>query len=250
MLTVNKLIPGARGLAGVLIKRAATVELDWDVRQKSRFDATDSQGRTLGVFLPRGTVVRGGDALVAEDGSLIVAKAAPQPVLVVTPCATHGSPFDLVRAAYHLGNRHVALELQPDHLKLEPDHVLADMLRAMHLIVREQQAGFEPEGGAYAAGGHGHHDHGHGHGHGHGHDHDHDHGNDHGHDHAHEHAHEHAHGHEHAHAPARKPVPIAVKAALAPHVHGPGCGHDHGHDHEHGHAHHPSPAHGPDDHRH
>jgi urease accessory protein len=244
MLTVNKLIPGARGLAGVLIKRAASVELDWDVRQKSRFDATDSQGRTLGVFLPRGTVVRGGDALVAEDGSLIVVKAAPQPVLVVTPCATHGSPFDLVRAAYHLGNRHVALELQPDHLKLEPDHVLADMLRAMHLIVREQQAGFEPEGGAYAAGGHGHHDHGHGHGHGH------DHGNDHAHGHGHDHTHDHAHGHDHAHAPARKPVPIAMKAAPAPHVHGPGCGHDHGHDHEHGHAHHPSPAHGPDDHRH
>ena len=212
MLTVNKLIPGARGLAGVLLKRAATVELDWDVRQKSRFDATDSQGRTLGVFLPRGTVVRGGDALVAEDGSIVVVKAAPQPVLVVTTCAAHGSPFDLVRAAYHLGNRHVALELQPDHLKLEPDHVLADMLRAMHLIVNEQQAAFEPEGGAYAVGGHGH-----GHGHDHGHDHTHD------------------HGHEHGHAPARKPVPIAVTAAPAPHVHGPGCGHDHGHDHGHGH---------------
>ena len=55
MLTVNKLIPGARGLATVLLKRAATVELDWDVRQKSRFDATDSAGRMLGVFLPRGT---------------------------------------------------------------------------------------------------------------------------------------------------------------------------------------------------
>ncbi len=212
MLTVNKLIPGARGLAGVLLKRAATVELDWDVRQKSRFDAVDTQGRPLGVFLPRGTVVRGGDALVAEDGSIVVVKAAPQPVLVVTPCPAHGSPFDLVRAAYHLGNRHVALELQSDHLKLEPDHVLADMLRAMHLIVNEQQAAFEPEGGAYAAGGHGH-DHGH--------------------------AHEHDHGHEHSHAPApaRKPVPIAVAAAPTPHVHGPGCGHDH-----HGHGH--------DDHHH
>jgi urease accessory protein len=71
MLTVNKLIPQGRGLAAVLLKRAATVELDWDVRQKSRFDATDSQGRELGVFLPRGTVVRGGDVLVAEDGSLV-----------------------------------------------------------------------------------------------------------------------------------------------------------------------------------
>ena len=69
------------------------------------------------MFLPRGTVVRGGDVLVAEDGSLIVVNAAPQPVLVVRACAEHGSPFDLLRAAYHLGNRHVQLELQPDHLQ-------------------------------------------------------------------------------------------------------------------------------------
>ena len=71
----------------------------------------------------------------------------------------HGTPFDLTRAAYHLGNRHVPIELQPDHLKIEPDHVLADMLRAMHLIVTKQNLAFEPEGGAYAAG-HGGHSHG------------------------------------------------------------------------------------------
>ena len=181
MLTLNKIIPGGRGLAGVLLKRAATVELDWDVRQKSRFDATDSQGRALGVFLPRGSVVRGGDVLVAEDGSLVRVIATPQPVLVVR-AAADGSPFDLLRAAYHLGNRHVALELQPDRLQLEPDHVLADMLRQMDLVVSEEQAPFEPEGGAYAAhaanrtpAGHAHahapaaaqadHDHGHGHPH-------------------------------------------------------------------------------------
>lgn len=201
MLTVNKLLPRGQGLASVLLKRAATVELDWDVRQKSRFDATDSTGRTLGVFLPRGSVVRGGDVLVAEDGSLVRVIAAPQPVLVVRHCTEHGSPFDLLRAAYHLGNRHVQLELQPDHLKLEPDHVLADMLRQMHLVVTETQAPFEPEAGAYA-GGHGHHhghahDHDHGHGHGHGHGHAHDHGRGHDHDHGHGH-------HHHDHAPGRK----------------------------------------------
>jgi urease accessory protein len=128
MLSVNKLIPQGRGLAAVLLKRAASVELDWDVRQKSRFDATDSSGRALGVFLSRGAVVRGGDVLVAEDGSLIVVKAAAQPVMVVRHCAEHGSPHDLLRAAYHLGNRHVQLELQADRLLLEPDHVLAGML--------------------------------------------------------------------------------------------------------------------------
>ena len=163
MLTVNKLISQGRGLAPVLLKRAPTVELDADVRQKSRFEATDSQGRALGVFLPRGTVVRGGDVLVAEDGSMVRVLAAPQPVLVITHCPEHGTPFDLLRAAYHLGNRHVPIELKPDHLKIEPDHVLADLLRSMHLIVREDNAAFEPEGGAYgsqAAHGH-HHDHGH-----------------------------------------------------------------------------------------
>ncbi len=170
MRTANKLIPQGRGLAPVLLKRAATLELDWDVRQKSRFAATDSTGRALGVFLPRGTLVRGGDVLVTEDGALVRVLAAPQPVLVITACAQHGTPFDLTRAAYHLGNRHVPIELQPGHLKIEPDHVLAGMLRAMHLTVTEQNLPFEPEGGAYAAGHH----------HGHGHDHDH-----HGHHHAH-----------------------------------------------------------------
>jgi urease accessory protein len=169
MLNVSKLLTQGRGLAPVLLKRAAMVSLDWDVRQKSRFDCTDSQGRHLGVFLPRGTAVRGGDVLVAEDGSLVKVVAAPQPVLVITHCTEHGTPFDLTRAAYHLGNRHVPIELKPDHLKIEPDHVLADMLRAMHLIVKETAAPFEPEAGAY--GGHGAHAHAHGAGHGHEHQH-------------------------------------------------------------------------------
>lgn len=190
MLTINKLIPKGRGLAPVLVKRAPTVSLDWDTRQKSRFDAQDSQGRSLGAFLPRGTTVRGGDVLVAEDGSLVRVIATPQPVLVVRPCAEHGSPFDLLRAAYHLGNRHVALELQPDRLQLEPDHVLADMLRHMHLVVAEAMAPFEPEGGAYAVHGAGDHEHA---AHGHAHDHAHDHG--HGHECA--HGHHPPHGHEH-----------------------------------------------------
>ncbi|MFN7727283.1 MAG: urease accessory protein UreE [Rubrivivax sp.] len=231
MLTVNKLLPQGQGLAAVLLKRAASVSLDWDTRQKSRFDATDSAGRHLGVFLPRGTLVRGGDVLVAEDGSLVRVQAAPQPVMVVTPCAEHGSAFDLLRAAYHLGNRHVGIELTPTHLKIEPDHVLAEMLRRMHLTVTEAHEAYEPEGGAYQAGGHGH-------SHGHAHEHGHDHG---GHGHP---SHDH-HAHDHAPAaPAARRLAIPVVAAPAPHVHGPGCGHDHGH-----HDHAPAPAkphvHGP-----
>ena len=175
MLQVSKLLAGGHGLASVLLKRAASVMLDWDVRQKSRFKTTDSMDRSIGVFLPRGTLVRGGDVLVAEDGTLIRVIAAPQPVLVITHCSEHGTPFDLLRAAYHLGNRHVPIELKPNHLKIEPDHVLADMLRSMHLIVIEQLTAFEPEGGAYgpqASTAHGHQ-----------HNHDHNHGGSDGHDH-------------------------------------------------------------------
>jgi urease accessory protein len=207
MIQASKLLPQSQGLAPVLLRRASTVELDWDVRQKSRFDATDSAGRQIGVFLPRGTVVRGGDVLVAEDGSLIKVIAAPQAVLKITHCSDHGSPYDLIRAAYHLGNRHVPIELKPDHLKIEPDHVLADMLRAMHLIVNAVDEAFEPENGAYATGGHAHTGHNHGH-EGHGHD----------------------HGHSHAEAKpsgATKLASIPIAAAAQPHVHGPGCKHDH-----------------------
>jgi len=169
MLTCSKLISGGKGLAQALIKHSPTISLDWDVRQKSRFQTEDSSGRVLSVFLQRGQVVRGGDVLVADDGSLVKVNAAPQPLLRITACTAHGSPFDLTRAAYHLGNRHVPIELQPDHLKIEPDSVLADMLRSMHLIVNTVEESFEPEGGAYGShhGGSGHsHENDHGHSHG------------------------------------------------------------------------------------
>ena len=169
MIHFSKLIRHGHGLATVLLKRATSITLDWDVRQKSRFESTDSAGRQVGVFLQRGQVVRGGDVLVGEDGSLLKVQAAPQAVLRITHCTAHGTPFDLTRAAYHLGNRHVPIELQADHLKIEPDHVLADMLRSMHLIVHEVNESFEPENGAYG-------EHGGGHQHGHAHDHDSDHG--------------------------------------------------------------------------
>jgi urease accessory protein len=181
MLTITKRMPQGRGLARALLARAPALEIDWDVRQKSRFDGVDSTGRALAVFLPRGSVVRGGDVLIAEDGSLVRIVAAPQAVLLVRA----PSPQVLLRAAYHLGNRHVALEVAPDHLKLEPDHVLAQMLRSMGLEVTELRAPFEPEAGAYAGDkSHAHRgegqrqDHGHGHGHEHQHEH-HDHDHDH-----------------------------------------------------------------------
>ena len=196
MLTCSKLISAGKGLAQALIKRAPTVSLDWDVRQKSRFQTEDTSGRVLSVFLQRGHVVRGSDVLVADDGSLIKVEAAPQPLLRITACSAHGSPFDLTRAAYHLGNRHVPIELKPDHLKIEPDSVLADLLRSMHLIVNTVDEAFEPEGGAYGA----HHG-----------------GSGHSHDQGHAHNHAQEEHHAHTHANAHEQV----------HVHGPNCKHDH-----------------------
>jgi urease accessory protein len=128
MLIASKRIAGGAGLAPVLVRRAATLELDWDTRQKSRFDAVDSQGRQIGVFLPRGGAVRGGDVLVAEDGSLIAVKAKAEPLLAVTlgahgraarPAARRLPPRQPTRAA----------RADADALQLEPDHVLAEMLR-------------------------------------------------------------------------------------------------------------------------
>ncbi len=201
MLQATKFIAQGHGLAPVLLKRASTVELDWNIRQTNQFDCTDSLARALGVVLPRDTQIRGGDVLVAEDGSMITVVAAPQAVLRVTACPSHGTVFDLIRAAYHLGRHHVPVELKPDHLKIEPDAVQANMLRAMHLIVQATEDAFEPESGPNSAGGHSH-----------------------GHAHAHAatpapvakavhvHGPECRHGHDHAHDHAKeiKPVPIQI----------------------------------------
>lgn len=210
MLNVNKHMPRGGGLAAVLVKRAATLELDWDMRQKSRFAARDSTGRELAVVLARGSVLRGGDVLVAEDGSLIAVRAAPQSVLRVTAA----TPLGLLRAAYHLGNRHIPVEVTPDHLHLENDPVLHDMLLRLGARVALVDAPFEPEAGAYGGG------------HRHGHDESfaedqalaqsvyalHEHGHSHGHEHGQGHAHDHGHDHDHSGC----------------------CGHDHGHRHPHG----------------
>ncbi len=187
MLTVNKLLARGRGLAPALVARAATLTLDWDTRQKSRFDGEDSSGRALGVFLPRGTPLRGGDVLVAEDGSLVRVAASPQPVLLVQ--SPGSDALDLLRAAYHLGNRHVQLEVRADRLQLEPDHVLAEMLRRMGLDVSEVLAPFEPEAGAYAAHS--------------------------GHAHPHHGSHDHEPGHAHDQASAPAPTHTGLTAAMS-----------------------------------
>ena len=161
----------------------ATLTLPFDLRCKSRLRTRLASGEEIGLFLPAGTVLRGGMLLAANDGRIVAVAAADEPLIEVRA----GDTLLLARAAYHLGNRHVAVQLSADWLRLQPDHVLEQMLLGLGTSVQPIQAPFEPEAGAYAGGGHseaGVHDHGHDHDQDHGHDHDHAH---HGHDHSHKH---------------------------------------------------------------
>ncbi|HJL15645.1 MAG TPA: urease accessory protein UreE [Sandaracinaceae bacterium LLY-WYZ-13_1] len=138
----------------------ARLVLTFDDRQRSRLRARLDDGREVGLLLPRGTVLRGGDRLEADDGTVVLVEAAAQTLSAVRSA----DPIALARAAYHLGNRHVPVQIGEGWVRYEHDHVLDDMVRGLGLEVTEERAGFEPEGGAY---GHGH-THGHGHGHAHG----------------------------------------------------------------------------------
>ncbi|WP_338340693.1 urease accessory protein UreE [Burkholderia vietnamiensis] len=203
MRTLDKRIAPNVKLAAPLVARAPTLTLAYDARCKSRVAAALDTGEDVAVLLPRGTVLRDGDVLVADDGALVRIVAAPETVLLVR---AH-DPLTLMRAAYHLGNRHTPVEIGDGYLKLEADPVLADMLRRLGTQVDETQAPFQPEAGAYGGG----------------HKHGHDatfaedyalaqqvFGEHHGHAHPHPHPHDHDHDHQH----------------------GPGCAHGHhGHDH-------------------
>jgi len=127
-------------------------------RSKSRLRATLDNGEDAGLFLERGSVLRHGDLLLADDGRVVEVQAAPETVSTVhTPDA-----LALARAAYHLGNRHVALQIGTGWLRYQHDHVLDDMLRGFGLEVVIEDLPFEPEGGAYVATSH--HTHAHSHG--------------------------------------------------------------------------------------
>ncbi len=127
-------------------------------RSKSRLRAVLDNGEDAGLFLERGSVLRHGDLLLADDGRVIEVEAATETVSTVE---AHDART-LARASYHLGNRHVALQIGPNWLRYSHDHVLDDMLRGFGLEVRVEQLPFEPEGGAYVAASHHTHSHSHG----------------------------------------------------------------------------------------
>ncbi len=141
----------AAALRGVALPSVALPYLD---RSKSRFKAVLSTGENIGVFLPRGTILRGGDVLVCDDAQLVRVLAADEDVMIVRSASVQS----LTRAAYHLGNRHVQMEIGADYLKLDYDGVLADMLQGLDVRVERLQAPFEPEAGAYGGHGHSHND--------------------------------------------------------------------------------------------
>lgn len=181
---------------------ADTVVLAFDDRHRRRMAMVGTRGLEFLLDLEEAFALRGGDALVLEDGRIVEVVAAPEPLVEI-----RGSdPHHLVRVAWHLGNRHLPTQIVGKGLRIRRDHVIEDMVRGLGAKVIEIEAPFDPEGGAYAGGGHAH-DHAHdAHEH---HDHAH-HGRDHS-------THDHAH-HDHGH------------------VHGPDCNHDHDHSH-HGHSH-------------
>jgi len=124
------------------------LELPYELRQKSRLRTALASGEELGLFLERGAVLRGGDFLRAEDGRIVRVVARPERVLDVV-CA---NPAALVRVAYHLGNRHVPMQVGAGWLRIAEDHVLRQMVEGLGAEVIGREAPFEPEAGAYAAG--------------------------------------------------------------------------------------------------
>jgi urease accessory protein len=139
----------------------AVVTLDFEHRQKHRFLTTLAGGGELAVHLPRGTVLADGDVLETDDGESVLVRAADEDLSVAeTP-----DVLLLTRVAYHLGNRHVALQIEPGRVSYLHDHVLDDLARRLGAEVGFRRAPFSPESGAYGHGGTHRHDHDHSHGH-------------------------------------------------------------------------------------
>jgi len=194
-----------RGQYRWTVAPADTVVLDFDDRHRRRMAMTGTRGLEFLLDLENAVALRGGDALVLDDGRLIEVVAAPEPLLEIRGT----DPHHLVRVAWHLGNRHLPTQIMAKGLRIRRDHVIEAMVKGLGARVIEIEAPFDPEGGAYAGGGHAHasaeayghasaeahahadaaHDHA---SHGHGDHHHHDEHCDHDHPH-----HDHSHAHDH-----------------------------------------------------
>lgn len=172
MLQIKSKLKVARAAYKLEVK--GQLKLPFESRQKSRLHTQLVSGEEVGLMLPRGEVLRGGDLVTASDGRVIEVVAEPEKLL-------HIETKDLAKIAYHLGNRHVPVQVGENFLRITEDHVLEEMVKKLGAKVSHVQAPFEPEAGAYA-GGHRHDEMGHG---GKIHDHHHDHDHDHDHDHEH-----------------------------------------------------------------
>lgn len=129
-----------------------SVTLSFDQRVKSRLKVELDNGEAAGLFLPRGYILKHGDRIVAESGEVVAVRAADETVSTVYVT----DPVLMARACYHLGNRHVALQIDAGFVRYQHDHVLDEMVEGLGLSVICEQAPFEPEAGAYHGGGHSH----------------------------------------------------------------------------------------------
>jgi urease accessory protein len=141
-----------RGRAAISRDADAELVLTFELRQKSRLRTVLADGEEIGLFLDRGTVLRDGDTLLADDGRIVRVKAAVEELLE----ARCDDVLSLARAAWHLGNRHAAVQVGDNWIRLAADEVLASMLRGLGATVAAVRAPFEPEGGAYGTGHHAH----------------------------------------------------------------------------------------------
>ena len=194
-IRVEKVVAKGHGLAKVILARAIELKLPFEIRNKSRFSQKLIDGRDAHFFLPRGNVLVDGDILIADDGSMIRVAAADQEVVTITSKDRN----QLMRAAYHLGNRHIPVQIGDGFVRIEPDSVLEQMIHQIGLDLMHELAPFEPETGAYGGG----------------------------------HRHSHAETFDSDYALAQKVYAEHDK----PHVHGPGCSRHHHGDHDHPHEH-------------
>lgn len=183
MIRATEVVPAGQWPAATAIDRLV---LSYDERHRRRLRYVALNGTAFLLDLPRAVILRAGDGLRLEDGRMIGVEASPEELVEVTA----PEAATLVRLAWHIGNRHLPAQLEPDRILIRDDAVIVHMLRGLGATVRHLQAPFTPEAGAYDTthADRGHH---HSHGPGHDHDHNHDHHNDHGHDHLHGPRHDH-----------------------------------------------------------